>query len=115
MGRHWRAPGCAGTGQIQAAIAVSGAVNSDIFIACLRQVLGLMLRPGDMAVLENQSAQQVAGLAGAVNACGPRLPYLPPSSPDCNFIKRAFSELENVAALAQVRLCRPLLAPPPTG
>ena len=52
----------------QAALTVSGAVNGDVFAAYLDQVLGPRLAPGDVVVLDNRPAHQVAGLAERVEA-----------------------------------------------
>jgi hypothetical protein len=69
---------------LQAAMTVSGAVNGAVFAACLDQVLGPTLAPGDVVVLDNLPAHKVAGLAELVEARGARLLYLPPYSPDFN-------------------------------
>ena len=72
---------------------VSGAVNGDVFAACLDQGLGPALVPGDVVVRDNLPAHKVAGLAERVEARGARLLYLPPYSPDFNSIELAFSKL----------------------
>jgi transposase len=82
---------------------VSGAVNGDVFAACLDQVLGPTLRPGDVAVLDNLPAHKVAGLAERVEARGARLLYLPPHSPDFTPIERAFSKPKTWLRTAQAR------------
>ena len=82
---------------------VSGAVNGDVFAAYLDQVLGPTLVPGDVVVLDNLPAHKVAGLAELVEACGARLLYLPPYSPDFNPIELAFSKLKIWLRTAQVR------------
>ena len=88
---------------LQAALAVSGAVNGDVFAAYLDQVLGPTLVPGDVAVPDNLPAHKVAGLSEIVAARGARLLYLLPYSPDFNPIELAFSKLKTWLRTAQVR------------
>ena len=88
---------------LQAAMTVSGAVNGDVFAAYLDRVLGPMLVPGDVVVLDNLPAHKVAGLAELVEARGARLLYLPPYSPDFNPIELAFSKLKSWLRTAQAR------------
>lgn len=60
----------------------------------LDQVLGPVLQPGDVVVLDNLKAHKAAGLAELVAARGARLLYLPPYSPDFTPIELAFSKLK---------------------
>ena len=76
---------------------VSGAVNGDVFAACLDQVLGPTLVPSDVVVRDNLPAHKVAGLAELVEARGVRLLYLPPYSPDFNPIELV-QQAQNLAA-----------------
>ena len=61
-----------------ALLSVNGAVNGDVFAACLDQVLGPSLRPGDVVVLDNRSVHKGDGLDESVKKYGARLRYLPP-------------------------------------
>ena len=79
---------------------VSGAVTGEVFAASLSQVLGPSFVPGDVVVLDNLPAHNVAGLAELVEA---RLLYLPPYSPDFNPIELAFSKLKPWLRTAQAR------------
>ena len=88
---------------LQAAMTGSGAVNGDVFAAYPDQVLGPTLVPGDVVVLDNLPAHQVAGLAELVEARGARPRYLPPYSPDFNPIELAFSKLKTGLRTAQAR------------
>ena len=62
-----------------------------------------MLVPGDVVVLDNRPAHKVAGLAEIVEACGARLLYLPPYSPDVKPIELVFSKLKTGLRTAQAR------------
>ena len=88
---------------LQAAMTGSGAVNGDVFAAYLQQVLGPILVPGDVVVLDTLPAHKVAGLAELVKARGARLLYLPPYSPNFNPIERAFSKLKTWLRTAPAR------------
>ena len=88
---------------LQSALTVSGAINGDIFAAYLERVLGPILVLGDVVVLDNLPAHQVAGLAEIVAARGARLLYPPPYSPDFNPIERVFSKLKTWLRTAQAR------------
>ncbi|WP_438831803.1 transposase [Hymenobacter coccineus] len=61
------------------------------------------MRPGDVVVLDSLPPHKVAGLAEVVEARGARLRYLPPYSPDFNFIELAFSKLKTWLRTAQAR------------
>lgn len=82
---------------------MNGAVNGDVFAAYLDQVLGPTLQPGDVMVLDNLAAHQVAGLVEILAAYGARLLYLPPYSPDFNPIELALSKLKTWLRTARAR------------
>jgi transposase len=42
--------------------------------------------------MDNLAAHKVAGVSQAIEACGARLLYLPPYSPDLNPIENAFAK-----------------------
>ena len=64
------------------------ALNQNSFAAYLDQVLGPALRPGDVVVLNNLRVHKVAGMRERIGACGARVLFLPPYSPD-------FTPIEN--------------------
>ena len=88
---------------LHAAMAVSGAVKGEVFAAYLSQALGPTPEPGDVVVLDNLPAHQVAGLAELVEARGARLLYLPPYSLDFNPIELAFSKIKTWLRTARAR------------
>jgi len=79
------AAGCA------AAMTLDGAADGPAFEAYARAVLVPTLRPGQVVILDNRSVHKGATTRALVEEAGCTLLFLPPSSPDCNPIERAFS------------------------
>lgn len=85
-----------------------GAINGDLFLAWVEQVLIPALRPGDIVVMDNLSSHKVAGVRAAIEGVGAELNYLPPYSPDLNPIEMLFAKLKaNIRALA-IKAVEPL-------
>jgi transposase len=82
------------TGGLTAPLVVDGAVNGDVFLAYVEQVLAPTLTAGDIVIMDNLSSHKVAGVRQAVEARGATLLYLPPYSPDLNPIEQAFAKLK---------------------
>lgn len=80
--------------KITAPFLIEGAVNAEVFIAYLEQVLCPELRGGDIVILDNLSTHKVAGGDALISACGASVRYLPPYSPDLNPIEMAFAKLK---------------------
>ena len=79
---------------LTAPLVIDGAVNGDLFVAYVQQVLVPTLRPGDVVILDNLASHKRAGVREAVEAAGAVLRYLPPYSPDFNPIEQAFGKLK---------------------
>ncbi len=79
---------------LTAPLVVDGAMNGDVFLAYVEQVLAPTLAPGDIVVLDNLGSHKVAGVREAIEARGANLVYLPPYSPDLNPIEQAFAKLK---------------------
>ena len=93
---------------MRCATTVDGAVNGDLFVAFVQQVLRPTLQPGDIVILDNLSAHKVTGVRQAIEAAGATVVYLPPYSPDLNPIELAFSKLKQLMRSAKHRLVEPL-------
>lgn len=94
---HWQTTtfiGALRSGGLTAPAVIDGAVNSDIFLAYIRQMLVPTLQPGDIVVMDNLSSHKVAGVREAIEAAGAELRYLPPYSPDLNPIEQVFAKLK---------------------
>jgi len=65
-----------------------GAINGELFLAYVEQVLVPTLTAGDIVIMDNLGSHKVAGVRQAIEATGAKLLYLPPYSPDLNPIER---------------------------
>ena len=71
-----------------------GPIDGESFRAWCEQMLGPLLRPGHIVIMDNLAAHKVDGVRQAIEACGATLLYLPPYSPDFNPIENAFAKLK---------------------
>jgi transposase len=71
-----------------------GAINGEMFLAYVEQVLAPALQAGDIIIMDNLRAHKVAGVRQAIEATGASLMYLPSYSPDLNPIEQAFAKLK---------------------
>jgi transposase len=96
---HWHTTtalcGLLTTGLV-APLVLDGGINGAAFLASIEQFLAPTLSLGDVVVLDNLSSHKVSGVREAVEACGARLLYLPPYSPDLNPIELTFSKLKRL-------------------
>ncbi len=75
---------------------IDGAVDGDMFVAYIEQVLVPELEPGDTVIMDNLSSHKVAGGRAAIEAAGAALLYLPAYSPDLNPIEMVFAKLKSL-------------------
>jgi transposase len=90
-------------GGLVAPCVFNGAVNGDLFLAYVEQVLVPTLINGDIVIMDNLGSHKVAGVRQAIEAAGARLLYLPPYSPDLNPIELAFAKLKALLRARAVR------------
>jgi transposase len=76
--------------------AVDGAVNRDVFVAFVEQVLVPTLSPGDVVVMDNLSSHKGTAVRELIEHRGAALLFLPPYSPDLNPIELAFAKLKQL-------------------
>ena len=86
-----------------APMVLDGPMTRDWFLAYVTQVLAPTLRRGDVVILDNLPAHKGAAVQAAVEACGARLQFLPPYSPDFNPIENAFAKLKTLLRKAAER------------
>jgi transposase len=76
------------------AMTLPGAADAPAFVAYVREVLAPALVPGQVVVLDNLSVHKGAEVRRLVEACGCRLLFLPPYSPDFAPIELAFAKIK---------------------
>jgi transposase len=94
---HWKTTtfiGALTADGLTAPIVIDGAVNGEIFLAWVEQVLVPTLTPGKIVVMDNLSSHKIEGVRAAIEATGAELRYLPPYSPDLNPIEQVFAKLK---------------------
>jgi len=78
-------------------------MDRDAFTDYVEQVLVPELRAGDTVILDNLPAHKGEEAAAMVEACGARLLFLPPYSPDLNPIEQVFAKLKQLLRWLQAR------------
>ncbi|MFK0692690.1 IS630 family transposase [Mesorhizobium sp. IMUNJ 23033] len=94
---HWKTTTFTGALRLTgmtAPFVYDGAMNGNVFLAYVEQVLIPTLSEGDVVVMDNLPAHKAAGVRDAIEAAGASLLYLPPYSPDFNPIENAFAKLK---------------------
>jgi len=71
-----------------------GAMNGNVFLAYVEQVLSPTLQTGDVVVMDNLPTHTAAGVRDAIERASAKLMFLPSYSPDFNPIENAFSKLK---------------------
>ena len=94
---HWKTTtfvGALRADGLTAPMVIDGAMNGDLFVAYVRQVLVPTLRTGDIVLMDNLPSHKVSGVAEAIRSAGAELVYLPPYSPDKNPIENVFAKVK---------------------
>ncbi len=94
---HWKTTTFTGALRLTgmtAPFVYDGAMNGNVFLAYVEQVLVPTLEPGNVVIMDNLPAHKAAGVRNAIEAAGASLLYLPPYSPDFNPIENAFAKLK---------------------
>ncbi len=84
-------------------LAITGAVDAQVFEAYLEQVLLPELQPGQIVVMDNLSAHKGQRVKELIEGRGCELLYLPPYSPDFNPIEEAFAKIKGILRKAEAR------------
>jgi transposase len=82
--------------RLTAPMVIDGAINGELFLAYVNQILVSTLHEGDIVVLDNLSSHNVTGVKELIESVGARVLYLPPYSPDFNPIEQVFSKLKTM-------------------
>jgi transposase len=103
---HWKTTTFVGALRcdgLTAPFVIDGAINGDLFLAYVEQVLVPTLRQGDVVIMDNLRAHKMAGVREAIEAAGAKLLFIPPYSPDLNPIELAFSKLKSLLRAKAIR------------
>ena len=96
---HWKTStfiGALRSDGLTATGVIDGAINGELFLAWVEQVLVPTLRRGDIVIMDNRGAHKVGGVRQAIEAAGATLLFIPPYSPDLNPIEQAFAKLKSL-------------------
>ena len=103
---HWKTTTFVGALRcdgLTAPLTIDGAINGELFLAYVEQVLVLTLKPGDVVIMDNLRVHKMAGVREAIEAAGAKLLFIPPYSPDLNPIELAFSKLKALLRAKAIR------------
>ena len=75
---------------------IDAAMDGEIFITYIEQVLVPTLRAGDVVVMDNLSAHKRPQVVQLLAAAGATVMYLPPYSPDFNPIEMIWSKVKRL-------------------
>ena len=82
---------------------IDGAINGELFLAYVNQILLSTLHEGDVVVLDNLSSHKLDGGKEAIERVDARVLYLPPYSPDLNPIEMVLSKLKTLLRKSKLR------------
>ena len=98
---HWKTTTFTGALRLTgmtAPFVYDGAMNGNVFLAYVEQVLIPTLSEGDIVVMDNLPAHKAVGVRNAIEAAGASLLYLPPYSPDFNPHRECLRQAQGAAA-----------------
>ncbi len=103
---HWKTSTFIGALRCDGLVApgvFDGAINGELFLAYVQQVLVPTLKQGDIVIMDNLRSHKVAGVREAIEAAGASLMFIPPYSPDLNPIEMAFAKLKALLRAKAIR------------
>jgi transposase len=80
-----------------------GAINGELFLAYVEQVLAPTLQEDDIVILDNLASHKTAQARETIEAAGASLLFLPAYIPDLNPIELAFAKLKALLRAKAVR------------
>jgi transposase len=102
-GSHYTMVATLGLSGVEAPWLFEGAMNTAAFETYVEQVLIPTLRPGDWVICDNLSAHKSSPTRSLIEACGARVIFLPPYSPDLNPIELCWSKVKTALRAAKAR------------
>ena len=103
---HWKTTTFVGALRcdgLTAPLVIDGAINGELFVAYVEQVLVPTLKPGDVVIMDNLRVHKMAAVRQAIEGSGATLLFIPPYSPDQNPIELAFSKLKALLRAKAIR------------
>jgi transposase len=94
--------------RLTAPLVIDGAVNGDVFLAYVHQVLVPTLSEGDIVAMDDVGSHKVPGVCEAIEAAGARVLYLPAYSPDLNPIEMVFAKIRTILRKMATRTVKEL-------
>ena len=88
---------------LEAVMTVNGAVDTEVLKVYVTEVLADRLREGDVIVMDNLKVHYSEAVVSAIVACGAKVIYLPPYSPDMNPIEKCWSKIKTALRAAKAR------------
>jgi len=88
---------------LAATMTIEGGTCGDVYVAFLEDVLGPVLREGDLVVMDNAGAHKDPRVKEVLARHGAKAVYLPPYSPELNPIELAWSKLKSFLRTAKAR------------
>ena len=95
--------GCLRQGGMVAPCVLDGAVNGELFVACIEQQVVPRLACGDILVMDNLPVPKAVGVRKVLEAAGIALLFLPTYSPDLNPIEMVFAKTKALLRKAALR------------
>jgi len=92
-----------GVSGVEAAMTIEGSVDTTVFNAYCEQVLQPTLAAGDIIVLDNLGAHRASRIEEIAKACGARVIWLPPYSPDFSPIELMWSKVKTYLRKVKAR------------
>ncbi len=95
---HWKTTTFTGALRLTgmtAPFVYDGAMNGNVFLAYVEQVLIPTLQIGDVVVMDNLPAHKTSGVRDAIENAGAKLMFLPPVSSDFNPIEKRVLQTES--------------------
>jgi transposase len=93
-----------------ACMTLEGATDTEAFRAYVREVLCPTLRAGDIVIMDNLAPHKSAETITLIEACGAKVRFLPPYSPDLNPIEKMWSKVKQFLRSAEARTSAELVA-----
>jgi transposase len=81
---HWKTTTFVGAlwcDGLTAPLVIDGAINGELFLAHVEQVLVSKLKPGDVVIMDNLRVHKMTGVREAIEAAGAKLLFIPPTVP----------------------------------